>query len=62
MDHSWDNYRVIIGILTMKEKNLLLSIGINIVITAVEIVVGLLIGSLAIIKLYPLSRTRKRLI
>jgi cobalt-zinc-cadmium efflux system protein len=33
----------------MKEKNLILSIGINIVITAVEIVVGLLIGSLAII-------------
>jgi len=33
----------------MKEKNLLLSIGINIVITLVEIVVGLLIGSLAII-------------
>jgi cobalt-zinc-cadmium efflux system protein len=33
----------------MKEKNLILSIGINIVITVVEIVVGLLIGSLAII-------------
>jgi len=33
----------------MKEKNLLFSIGINIVITAVEMVVGLLIGSLAII-------------
>lgn len=33
----------------MKEKNLLISIGINIVITVVEIIVGLLIGSLAII-------------
>jgi len=33
----------------MKEKNLIISIGINIVITAVEITVGLLIGSLAII-------------
>lgn len=33
----------------MKEKNLIISIGINIVITAVEIIVGLLIGSLAII-------------
>lgn len=33
----------------MKEKNLLYSIGINIVITVVEIIVGLLIGSLAII-------------
>lgn len=33
----------------MKEKNLILSIGINICITAIEIVVGLLIGSLAII-------------
>jgi cobalt-zinc-cadmium efflux system protein len=33
----------------MKEKNLLLSIAINIVITVTEIIVGLLIGSLAII-------------
>jgi len=33
----------------MKEKNLLISIGINIVITIVEVIVGLLIGSLAII-------------
>jgi cobalt-zinc-cadmium efflux system protein len=33
----------------MKEKNLLISIGINIVITIVEIIVGLFIGSLAII-------------
>lgn len=33
----------------MKEKNLLLSIGINIVITLAEIVVGVFIGSLAII-------------
>lgn len=33
----------------MKEKNLLLSIGINIVITVTEIIVGFLIGSLAII-------------
>jgi len=33
----------------MKEKNLIISIGINIVITIVEIIVGLFIGSLAII-------------
>lgn len=33
----------------MKEKNLLISIGINIIITIAEIIVGLLIGSLAII-------------
>lgn len=33
----------------MKEKNLLLSIGINIVITITEIIIGFLIGSLAII-------------
>ena len=33
----------------MKEKNLLISIGINIVITIVEVIVGLFIGSLAII-------------
>ena len=33
----------------MKEKNLIISIGINICITVTEIVVGLLIGSLAII-------------
>jgi len=33
----------------MKEKNLLISIGINIVITIVEIIVGFFIGSLAII-------------
>ncbi len=33
----------------MKEKNLLISIGINVVITTVEIIVGLFIGSLAII-------------
>lgn len=33
----------------MKEKNLTISIGINIVVTIVEIIVGLLIGSLAII-------------
>lgn len=33
----------------MKEKNLILSIGINVIITVVEITVGLLIGSLAII-------------
>lgn len=33
----------------MKEKNLTISLGINIVISVIEIVVGLLIGSLAII-------------
>lgn len=42
-------YSVVIGILIMKEKNLILSIAINIGITAIEIVVGLFIGSLAII-------------
>lgn len=49
MGNYWHDYRIVIGILTMKEKNLILSIGINICITAIEIVVGLLIGSLAII-------------
>lgn len=33
----------------MKERNLIFAIGINIIITAVEIIVGLFIGSLAII-------------
>jgi cobalt-zinc-cadmium efflux system protein len=33
----------------MKEKNLLISIGINIIITIVEVIVGFLIGSLAIV-------------
>ncbi|MDH7476254.1 MAG: cation diffusion facilitator family transporter [Microgenomates group bacterium] len=33
----------------MKEKNLLISIGINVIITMVEIIIGLFIGSLAII-------------
>ena len=33
----------------MKQKNLILTIGINIIITVVEIIVGLFIGSLAII-------------
>jgi len=49
LDDFRHNSCVIIGILTMKEKNLIISIGINIVITVVEIIVGLLIGSLAII-------------
>ena len=40
---------IITSVLIMKEKNLILPIGINIGITAIEIVVGLLIGSLALI-------------
>lgn len=49
MGHLGDDYRLTIRILTMKEKNLILSFGINIGITIVEIIVGSLIGSLAII-------------
>jgi len=49
LEHFRDNYCVVVNILIMKEKNLILSIGINIVITVVEIIVGLFIGSLAII-------------
>lgn len=49
MGNPRHNCGVPLGILNMKEKNLILSIGINIVITAVEAIVGLLIGSLAII-------------
>ena len=49
MGNYWHSHCVAIGILIMKEKNLLLSIVINIVITVTEIIVGLLIGSLAII-------------
>ncbi len=40
---------VIFILASMKQKNLILAIGINIVITIIEIIVGLLIGSLAII-------------
>lgn len=49
MDDLRNNYYFTLGILIMKEKNLLLSIGINIVITITEIIIGFLIGSLAII-------------
>ncbi len=43
------NHLVNFILVSMKEKNLILAIGINIIITIVEITVGLFIGSLAII-------------